>query len=111
MALASVIASDPLANVFAGAADTQTAAPALIQPQPVRPISSVQFTRICDLIKQRSGIHLTEAKQALLVGRLSRRLRANGLTDFGRYYELLCQNDQEVTEMLDCVSTNETYFF
>ena len=79
----------------------------------IRPITEREFSLFQALILRESGIFLVPAKKALLVGRLSKRLRALGLSSFGSYYERIVDEDdrEERLAMLDCVSTNETHFF
>ena len=79
----------------------------------IRPISEREFALFQGLILRESGIFLAPAKKALLVGRLSKRLRALGLSSFSEYYERIVGEDdrEERVAMLDCVSTNETHFF
>jgi chemotaxis protein methyltransferase CheR len=75
-------------------------------------ISAKEFALFRDLIHRESGIFLSEAKQALVVGRLGRRLRELGLSSLGAYYRLLAEGDErERMRMLDCICTNETHFF
>ena len=79
---------------------------------PRRPLSGAEFRLFQDLIHREAGIFLSESKKALLVGRLSRRLRELGLTSFGDYHRYVVDGDpSERIRMLDCVSTNETHFF
>lgn len=72
-----------------------------------------EFALLRDLIQRRSGIHLGEDKVALLVGRLTRRLRALSLPSFEAYYTYLMEgrDPDEWVAMLDCITTNETRFF
>jgi chemotaxis protein methyltransferase CheR len=79
----------------------------------IRPISEREFALFQTLILNEAGIYLAPAKKALLVGRLTKRLRALGLQSFGAYYERIVEQDdrEERLEMLDCISTNETHFF
>ena len=65
------------------------------------------------LIYRESGIWLGEHKQALLTGRLARRLRLLGLDGMRAYFELVTQPDQqhERAVMIDCITTNQTHFF
>jgi chemotaxis protein methyltransferase CheR len=79
----------------------------------IRPIGEREFALFQALILRESGIYLAPAKKALLVGRLSKRLRALGLSTFDAYYRRIVDEDdrEERVEMLDCVSTNETHFF
>lgn len=71
------------------------------------------FTRFQRLIYGESGIWLGEHKQALLTGRLARRLRLLGLEDMKEYLHLVTQPDQqhERAVMIDCITTNQTHFF
>ena len=50
----------------------------------------------------------------MLQSRLSRRLRANGLSSFREYYSMLTKDGAsktEVTEFINAVTTNKTDFF
>jgi chemotaxis protein methyltransferase CheR len=77
-----------------------------------RPLSGGEFKLFQDLIRREAGIFLSESKKALLVGRLSRRLRELGFSSFGDYHRYVTKEDPaEKVRMLDCVSTNETHFF
>ena len=74
-------------------------------------ISAKEFALFRDLIHRESGIFLSEAKKALVVGRLGRRLRQLGLSSLGDYYRLAEGDEEERVRMLDCICTNETHFF
>jgi chemotaxis protein methyltransferase CheR len=76
-------------------------------------ITSREFRSFQQLIYDSAGIFLSDAKQALLVGRLTRRLRALRLRTFSDYYRYILEGEapHELEEMLNCVSTNETRFF
>jgi chemotaxis protein methyltransferase CheR len=74
-------------------------------------ITEREFLRFQELIHRVSGIWLTHAKSALLVGRLSKRLRHLGLQTFSEYYRVVTADPKEQTCMLDAISTNETRFF
>jgi chemotaxis protein methyltransferase CheR len=71
------------------------------------------FAKFQELIYQEAGIWLATHKQALLTGRLARRLRVLGLSSMQEYYQLVTQTDQlhERAVMIDCITTNETHFF
>jgi len=78
----------------------------------IRPITNREFQLLRSFIYREAGIHLSETKRALVVGRLSKRLRELGLKTFGAYYEHLEAGDSgERVLMLDAISTNETHFF
>ena len=53
--------------------------------------SDADFRALRDLVKQITGINLAETKRELVYGRVSRRLRALGLSSFGEYRRLLRQ--------------------
>src|SRR5579864_1461133 len=74
-------------------------------------ISPKDFLLFQAMIYRESGIWLSEAKTALLTGRLSKRLRALGLRNFTKYYRLVDTDEEERRTMLDAITTNETHFF
>ena len=71
------------------------------------------FTKFQKLIHEETGIWLGESKTALLCGRLSRRLRAQGIQTLDQYYDFVTRPDQdeERVSMIDAITTNETRFF
>jgi chemotaxis protein methyltransferase CheR len=76
------------------------------------PFSDADFKWLCNAIKQESGISLSEAKRELVYGRVSRRIRALGLSGFAQYRELLATGDpQELVEFINALTTNLTSFF
>jgi len=79
----------------------------------IAPISDAEFRQFQALVHAEAGIWLSDAKRALLVGRLSRRVRQLGLSSFGQYRRLLVESrdPDERQHMIDCVCTNETHFF
>lgn len=72
-----------------------------------------EFAWICAFLRERTGIELRDGKQALVVSRLDRRLRALGLTSFGEYIAVLAgpSGGDEARAATDLLTTNETYFF
>lgn len=77
----------------------------------IRPLSDSEFALFQTFILKRSGIYLSEAKKALLVGRLSRRIRELGLTSFGAYYRLHLWRRRGASAIAHLICTNETHFF
>jgi len=81
-------------------------------PPAIRPLTDKEFRLFQALVRREAGIHLSDAKRALLVGRLTRRLRDLGLSSFGAYYQVVMdQHGTELVRMLDRICTNETQFF
>jgi len=74
-------------------------------------VSSKDFLLFQAMIYRDSGIWLSEAKAALLTGRLSKYLRALGLRNFAEYYQRVDTDEEERQTMLDAITTNETHFF
>jgi chemotaxis protein methyltransferase CheR len=76
-------------------------------------ITDTEFTRFQRFIFDAAGITLSPAKKALVCGRLSKRLQAHRLENFGEYFALLSggQAADEVQTAIDLLTTNETYFF
>lgn len=76
-------------------------------------ISPEAYRFIAERVYAHSRIHLGEDKQALVAGRLGKRLRQWGLGSFEAYCDFL-DSDQGVQEMgvlVDLISTNHTHFF
>lgn len=76
-------------------------------------ITDQEFVLFQQLIYKIAGIALSDAKRILLVGRLSRRLKACGFATFSQYYRMLASeaHPDELQTMVDLLTTNETYFF
>ncbi|MBI5235775.1 MAG: protein-glutamate O-methyltransferase CheR [Deltaproteobacteria bacterium] len=77
-------------------------------------LSPETFRLLRDVIYVRSGIAFAEAKTYLLETRLSRRLEIRGLKTFEDYYYFLTydpEREQEFTQLLNVIVTNETSFF
>jgi chemotaxis protein methyltransferase CheR len=71
-----------------------------------------EFRRICELVRERAGIELGEAKRQLCQTRLIRRLRALGLPSFAAYVALLDDPaSDEHAELINAITTNVTAFF
>lgn len=77
-----------------------------------RPISREEFQQISDLLLRRTGIRLTPGKEALVMGRLDKRLRQLGVASYREYLDLLNQPEEpELNQAIDLLTTNETFFF
>jgi len=72
-----------------------------------------EFIWIKDYLYKRAGIALNDSKQALVSGRLDKRLRHYGLSSYSEYFHLLDKpgSEQEALMVIDLLTTNETYFF
>ena len=71
------------------------------------------FRKIAKLVMDSTGIVLSDKKRAFVHGRLGRRLRVLGLSDFRQYTMLLesQDGDDERRMLINAVTTNHTSFF
>jgi chemotaxis protein methyltransferase CheR len=76
-------------------------------------LSDAEFTRFRNLVLQETGINLSDQKKALVVGRLSSRLRNRKIGTFAEYYKILQDPNEgdELQAAIDLITTNETSFF
>src|SRR5882757_10239440 len=73
--------------------------------------SDADFRSLAQLAYERAGIALADSKRNLVYSRLSRRLRALGLSSFQEYREYLAESDREIESFINSISTNHTKFF
>ncbi|MBF5044350.1 protein-glutamate O-methyltransferase CheR [Aggregicoccus sp. 17bor-14] len=90
--------------------------PRLVEELPVPqtglpPLTDREFRAFQHFIYAQVGIRLSDAKRALLMGRLGRRLRELQLSSFGSYLERAQEDAVEQVQLFDLISTNETHFF
>ncbi|MGH8322923.1 MAG: CheR family methyltransferase [Steroidobacteraceae bacterium] len=70
------------------------------------------FEALRQLVKQLTGISLSDQKRELVYGRLARRLRALQLRTFAEYRDLLSSDGgHEIGEFCNAITTNLTSFF
>ena len=77
-------------------------------------ISDKDFSRFSQLIYDVCGIKMPPHKQSMLEARLRKRLRFLGLSSYEDYRKYLFSQDgmvEELTSMIDVVTTNKTDFF
>jgi chemotaxis protein methyltransferase CheR len=76
-------------------------------------ISTRDFRFLASLVYERSRIVLKPEKRNMLAGRLTRRIRALGLSGFADYCALVAspKGSDEIGEMINAVTTNLTSFF
>lgn len=77
-------------------------------------MSDKEFRLLSELVYAECGIKLEPGKKIMLAGRLSKRLRALGLSSFREYHDYVTSPEGRVSElgnMIDRVSTNKTDFF
>jgi chemotaxis protein methyltransferase CheR len=79
----------------------------------MKPITEAEFARFQRFIFDAAGITLSSSKQALVSGRLGKRVAHHHVESFGDYFQLLSSgvHPDEVQMAVDLLTTNETYFF
>ena len=74
--------------------------------------TDADFQALRTLVKEMTGINLAESKRELVYGRISRRLRALGMSSFAVYRKLLESGDgSELVAFCNALTTNLTSFF
>ncbi len=77
-------------------------------------MSEEEYLLLRDCVYSHCGIFFDNDSKYLLERRLGRRLTALGLATYRDYYHFLKYNrkkDQELMDIMDILTTNETYFF
>ena len=71
-----------------------------------------EFQAIAALLHRETGIHLPDVKRAMVEGRLAKRLRLLGLSDFAAYLAFVegCSGADERRRMISALTTNVTRF-
>ncbi len=80
----------------------------------MKTLSPQAFDAMARLFHSASGIRLNASKRALVNGRLQRLATEAGETGLDRYVEKLLSGGapaQEMTRLVDKLTTHETYFF
>ncbi|WP_053228134.1 CheR family methyltransferase [Spirochaeta cellobiosiphila] len=76
-------------------------------------ITDDEFKKISQLVYSQFGINLTDKKKALVRGRLNKVIKEKGFDSFSVYYKHILEDNtgKELTQLVDKISTNHTYFF
>jgi chemotaxis protein methyltransferase CheR len=76
------------------------------------PLSDQEFRQFQRFIFEVAGITMSDAKKALVSGRLSKRLQVHGCDSYGDYFRVVKDGkSNELQLAIDLLTTNETYFF
>lgn len=80
-------------------------------PNSLSALTPEEFRTIQQIMYESIGVNLTEAKNALVVSRLSKRLRQLNFESFSEYICYLEEDPDEVHLMFNYLTTNVTKFF
>lgn len=77
------------------------------------PITTAEYDSVRKIVYDHSRINLGPSKKELVMARLSKRLRALNIPSYAQYLEFLesAAGREEMTNLIDSISTNHTYFF
>jgi chemotaxis protein methyltransferase CheR len=73
--------------------------------------TDADFKFICKLVMENTGIALSDRKRDLVYGRLAKRLRSLGMQSFDQYCAHVSVNEDELNELVNAITTNQTAFF
>ncbi|ACH37773.1 protein glutamate methyltransferase CheR associated with MCPs of class 40H [Citrifermentans bemidjiense Bem] len=82
--------------------------------EPELHLTEEEFRLIRDLIYHHCGLFFDEDSKYLLDRRLLQRVTLHNLSGFREYYQFLKydrKKEQEISDIMDLLTTNETYFF
>ena len=74
-------------------------------------LSNLEFQTIRTIVYNTTGINLSDSKRALIVSRLSKRVRQLQFNSFSSYIKLLESDTDEVLFMINRITTNLTKFY
>lgn len=76
-------------------------------------LTDAEFRKFQEFFQDRIGLHLSDHKKQLLVGRFGKRLRELGLLSFRAYFERLRGGSDpvELETAIGLITTHETHFF
>ncbi len=77
-------------------------------------LTDEEYRLLAEFIYKHCGLHFPESGRFLLESRLQNRLRAHHFDSFLKYYHYILfhqDRQEEIAEMVDVLTTNETYFF
>ena len=74
-------------------------------------LNSLEFKDIRELIYKKCGINIANDQKDSLEYKLSKRLKYFNIKSFAVYHDKLLNNSDELQEMINVVTINETYFF
>ncbi len=78
---------------------------------PTPELTPAEFDSIRKFLHEVCGIEMRQGKESLVRSRLSKRLKATGIRGFGEYLSHAKRDQDELSNMIDVLTTNKTSFF
>ena len=82
-----------------------------MNPAPAAPMTDGEYRMFAELVRESCGLHFGPETRFLLEKRIERRMRERSLSGFAAYQYELRSNPSELAQLIDEITTNETYFF
>ncbi|RYZ82457.1 MAG: hypothetical protein EOO68_34375, partial [Moraxellaceae bacterium] len=82
-------------------------------PLSLTQLKDTEFQQFKSWLHRAAGINLSDAKKALVAGRLAKRLKHHNIQSYGEYFQFITSGSAtaELQTAVDLLTTNETYFF
>ena len=77
----------------------------------INKITDAEFKLFSDIVYREVGIFLSDSKKTLVESRLTSRMLKYNLKSYSQYFRIIQMNRNEKIEMMNSITTNETYFF
>lgn len=74
-------------------------------------LTPVELRKLLAMVRDHTGITMSERKRTLLQGRLRPRMRTLSISGYGDYLRFVESHPPELPHFIDLVTTNETSFF
>ena len=74
-------------------------------------LSEIDFTKLRAIVHKNTGITIAENRKSMMFSRLQRRLRETGSKTFNSYISKVSSDPDEMQELTNRITTNETYFY
>ncbi|MEZ9232158.1 protein-glutamate O-methyltransferase CheR [Vibrio amylolyticus] len=90
---------------------TQAGSTSLVEQEQEFELTDADFKYVQWYMHKTVGIFLSDRKRNMVYGRLSRKMRANGVTRFSDYREIIENSKTEQANFINALTTNKTEFF
>lgn len=74
-------------------------------------MSQMEFKSLCLILEEHTGIEIPAVKKDVVFSRLIGRIRRHDFDNFSQYIDLVSTDEQELSYLVDKLTTHETYFF
>lgn len=83
----------------------------LLTDEPEGSLNDNDFAKLRDIVHETTGITIAENRRSMMFSRLQCRLRETGEMTFSAYISRVSSDSVEMQELINRITTNETYFY